>query len=84
MSESAAAVDVARILQAWQRRRRIAFSSAFAVALVAIFFFGWYGFWLGLGLVLLVKVGFWVFPLINASYADQRADRIEPTIHDPE
>jgi len=70
MSQPVSADHVARILQAWRLRRRIAYGVALALGIVTTIFFGWYGFWLGLGAVGLVKVAFWAFPLIKLSYAD--------------
>jgi len=71
MSQPVTADDVARILRVWQLRRRIAYGVALALGIVMTIFFGWYGFWLGLGAVVLVKVAFWAFPLIKLSYANE-------------
>lgn len=46
------------------------------IAVVSIIFFGWAGFWLGLSVLVLVKVARWGIPLIRLSY--QEAPPVTP------
>ena len=55
------------------RPNLIAYGVATAIAIATIVFFGWAGFWLGLVVLVLTKVGTWGVPLIKLSYA-QRPD----------
>lgn len=54
------------------RARFIVYGLALALAIAATVFFGWAGFWLGVALVLLAKVGVWAVPLIKLSYRRDR------------
>ena len=47
----------------------VPYGLALAVFIVAVIFFGWAGFWLGLAVLVLVKVARWGLPLIKLSYA---------------
>ncbi len=44
---------------------------ALALAITATVFFGWAGFWLGVALLVVAKVGLWAAPLVKLSYRDQ-------------
>ena len=46
----------------------VPYGIALVIAALSIIFFGWAGFWLGLGVVVLVKVALWGVPLIRLSY----------------
>jgi len=64
-----------------RRRPRInplklgAYLAAVVLWVVATIFFGRYGFFLGLAIVVLVRVAFWAVPLVRLSYA---TDHHEP------
>jgi hypothetical protein len=45
-----------------------AYLAAVALWVVVTVFFGRYGFFLGLAVLVLVKVGFWAVPLVKLSY----------------
>lgn len=78
ISTPMSADDVGRILRVWRIRRRVALGVAFALAIVTTGLFGWYGFWLGLALIGIVKVGFWAFPLVKLSFAAKPAKPAQP------
>lgn len=42
---------------------------ALAITVVATVFFGWAGFWLGVAVIVLVRLWRWGVPLIKLSYA---------------
>lgn len=46
----------------------VPYGIALVIAVFSIIFFGWAGFWLGLAVVVLVKVARWGVPLIRLSY----------------
>lgn len=46
----------------------VPYGVAAAIFVVAVIFFGWFGFWLGLAVLALVKVARWGVPLIKLSY----------------
>jgi fatty acid desaturase len=46
----------------------IPYGVALAILVVAVVFFGWAGFWLGLAVLVLVKTACWGVPLIKLSY----------------
>ena len=59
----------------------VPYGIALAIFVVAVVFFGWAGFWLGLAVLVLVKVARWGIPLIRLSYqgaqpAEQVADDV--------
>lgn len=58
------------------RRRTdlIGYGVTTALGIVLTIFFGWYGFWLAVGLVVAVRVAIWGVPLIKLSYADEQAE----------
>lgn len=53
------------------RARLIVYGVALVLAITATVFFGWAGFWLGVALVVVAKVGLWAAPLIKLSYRDK-------------
>ncbi len=53
------------------RARLIVYGVALALAITATVFFGWAGFWLGVALLVVAKVGLWAAPLVKLSYRDQ-------------
>ena len=57
-----------------RRRRRLrprlfGYAAALALAIVATTVYGWAGFWLGVGLLVLTRLAVWALPLIRLSYA---------------
>lgn len=53
------------------RAQLVVFGVALALAITATVFFGWAGFWLGVALLVVAKVGLWAAPLVKLSYRDQ-------------
>jgi hypothetical protein len=53
------------------RAQLVVYGVAFALAITATVLFGWAGFWLGLALLVVAKVGLWAAPLVKLSYRDQ-------------
>lgn len=49
----------------------VPYGAALAIFVVAVIFFGWFGFWLGVAVLALVKVGRWAVPLIKLSYRQE-------------
>jgi hypothetical protein len=56
----------------------IAYGVTIALGVVLTIFFGWYGFWLGAGLLVAVRVAIWGIPLIKLSYADEQTEAAPP------
>jgi len=50
----------------------VPYGIALAVFAVAVIFFGWAGFWLGVAVLVLVRVARWGVPLIRLSYQEPR------------
>jgi hypothetical protein len=48
----------------------VPYGVALAVFVVAVIFFGWAGFWLGVAVLLRVRVARWGVPLIGLSYQE--------------
>lgn len=57
-----------------RRRRRLrprlfGYAAALALGVLATVVYGWAGFWLGVGLLVLTRLAVWALPLIKLSYA---------------
>ena len=57
-----------------RRRRRLrprvfGYAAALALGVIAAVVYGWAGFWLGVGLLVLTRLAVWALPLIKLSYA---------------
>jgi hypothetical protein len=52
------------------RPRLFGYALALAVAIVAVVSYGWAGFWLGVGLLVLTRLMVWALPLVKLSYTD--------------
>ncbi len=60
----------------------VAYGVVTAIFVVAVIFFGWFGFWLGLAVLALVKVARWGIPLIKLSYQRQPPAAEERVVDD--
>jgi hypothetical protein len=52
------------------RPRLYGYALALAVAITAVVVYGWAGFWLGVGVLVLTRLSVWALPLVKLSYTD--------------
>ena len=58
----------------------VPYGIALAVFAVAVIFFGWAGFWLGVAVLVLVRVARWGVPLIRLSYQKPSHQEMAPPV----